>query len=188
MSLTSIIRPLFLRRMKELNRYAEHAGSIQMMQLRWLLKEASQTEYGKKYGFSGISDYEEYCKRVPLVKYEDIRQYVMRMVEGESDILWKGKVRNFAQSSGTSDGKSKYIPISKESFAKCHYRGGSDCVTLYLNLNPKSRIFDGKAFILGGSFANELHCNAVVGDLSANLIHNINPLANLVRVPSKKVA
>ena len=107
MSLTSIIRPLFLRRMKELNRYAEHAGSIQMTQLRWLLKEASQTEYGKKYGFSGISDYEEYCKRVPLVKYEDIRQYVMRMVEGESDILWKGKVRNFAQSSGTSDGKSK---------------------------------------------------------------------------------
>lgn len=188
MSLTSIIRPLFLRRMKELNRYAEHAGSIQMTQLRWLLKEASQTEYGKKYGFSGISDYEEYCKRVPLVKYEDIRQYVMRMVEGESDILWKGKVRNFAQSSGTSDGKSKYIPISKDSFEKCHYRGGSDCVTLYLNLNPKSRIFDGKAFILGGSFANELHSNAIVGDLSANLISNINPLANLVRVPSKKVA
>ena len=105
-------------------------------------------------------------------------------------MLWRGVTRNFAQSSGTSDGKSKYVPITKESFSRCHYRGGVDCVALYLAMNPQSRIFDGKAFILGGSYANELHLrkDVVVGDLSANLINNINPLANLVRIPDKQTA
>ena len=112
------------------------------------------------------------------------------MVAGESNVLWRGKTHNFAQSSGTSDGKSKYIPITKESFSRCHYRGATDCVAHYLALNPKSKIFDGKAFILGGSYANELTLQkgVRVGDLSANLIGNINPLANLVRIPSKRVA
>ena len=60
----------------------------------------------------------------------------------------------------------------------------------YLSLYPDSRIFDGKSFILGGSYANELTLprGVVVGDLSANLIDRINPLVNLVRVPSKRVA
>ena len=97
---------------------------------------------------------------------------------------------HFAQSSGTSDGRSKYIPITRESFQWNHYVGSSDVVSHYLNLNPASRIFSGKAFILGGSFANNLQLKpgVRVGDLSANLIENMNPLANLVRIPSKQVA
>jgi hypothetical protein len=112
------------------------------------------------------------------------------MIEGEKDVLWPGTTRNFAQSSGTSDGKSKYIPVTRESFARSHYKGGADVVAHYLSLYPDSRIFSGKSFILGGSFANELNLRAgvKVGDLSANLIDNINPVANLFRIPSKQVA
>lgn len=177
-------------RIKQTSRFAAEGASIQMQQLRSLLKEAEQTECGKRFSFNKISTYADFCEAVPMVHYEDIRAEVMRMVEGERDVLWPGRVRNFAQSSGTSDGKSKYIPITKESFKRCHYRGGADCVAHYLYLNPQSRIFDGRAFILGGSFANELHLRSdvVVGDLSANLIDNINPLVNLVRIPGKKVA
>ena len=97
---------------------------------------------------------------------------------------------NFAQSSGTSDGRSKYIPITRESFRWNHYQGSSDVMSHYLNLNPASRVFSGKAFILGGSFANNLQLKpgVRVGDLSANLIENMNPLANLVRIPNRQIA
>ena len=190
MSVTKIIRPLFLRRVEQLAKLTADGHQTQLRQLRQLLDQASATVYGKKYGFARLQDFEDFKKAVPLVSYEDLRPYVMRMVEGERDVLWRGVTRNFAQSSGTSDGKSKYVPITKDSFRRCHYRGSADCVALYLAMNPASRLFDGKAFILGGSFANELQLKkgVVVGDLSANLIHDINPLANLVRIPSKKVA
>lgn len=101
-------------------------------------------------------------------------------------------MRRFAQSSGTSDGKSKYIPVTDDSLRLNHYHGSRDVVSHYLNLNPESRIFSGKAFILGGSFANELsveaHSRVRVGDLSANLIEAINPIANIARIPSKRIA
>jgi hypothetical protein len=115
----------------------------------------------------------------------------MRMVSGESDILWRGKCLNYAQSSGTSGGRSKYIPITDENLQHCHYAGATDCVAHYLRENPDSKILSGKAFILGGSFASELHPDnpAVrVGDLSATLISKINPLAARFRIPQKEVA
>jgi hypothetical protein len=114
----------------------------------------------------------------------------MRMIDGERNVLCRGTVKNYAQSSGTSDGKSKYIPISRDSLSRCHYKGSFDVVAQYLNMNPDSRLFSGKGLILGGSFANELQLpdGVHVGDLSANLISNINPLANFFRVPNKKIA
>ena len=188
MSITSLIRPLFMRRLRAIERLTADGEATQRRELHRLLRSGVATEYGSRYGFKTITTYDEFRRRVPLVRYEDIRSDVMRMVDGEKNVLWPGRVRNFAQSSGTSDGKSKYIPISRDSFNRCHYQGGFDAVALYLGENPKSRIFDGKAFILGGSFANELHSQATVGDLSANLIDNITPLANLVRIPSKRIA
>ena len=179
-----------MRRVRQIERFSDECHEIQLQQLTQLLDEAKNTEYGRKHGFARLQDINDFKKAVPLVRYEDLRPYIMQMVEGKSDVLWRGVTRNFAQSSGTSDGKSKYVPITKESFSRCHYRGGVDCVALYLAMNPQSRIFDGKAFILGGSYANELHLrkDVVVGDLSANLINNINPLANLVRIPDKQTA
>lgn len=188
--ITPLIRPFFLKRAKEIDAFASNGVDTQLLQLKHLLQEARNTEYGKTFRFSEICNYQDYKRRLPLVKYEDIRPFVMRMVRGEADVLWHGKTRNFAQSSGTSDGKSKYIPITRAAFSRCHYRGGASCVASYLAMNPKSKLFDGKAFILGGSFANELHesPDVKIGDLSASLIDDINPAVNLLRVPSKKIA
>lgn len=190
LTLTSLLRPIFMKRIKESGNFEKYEDEIQFAQLKKLLKSAAETEYGKRYGFKQICSYNDYHSQVPLVRYEDIRDYVMRMLKGEKDILWHGVVKNYAQSSGTSDGKSKYIPITQEGFRHCHYQGTFDTVAHYLKLNPGSRVFDGKAFILGGSFANEIHPgnNVKVGDLSANLIDRMNPLANLVRIPSKQIA
>lgn len=191
MDFTPIARQFFTHRVKESLRWISQSEKIQRQQLMWMIKHARNTQWGEKYGFATISSYEDFAKKVPLTPYEDIRPLVERMISGERDVLWKGKITNFAQSSGTSDGKSKYIPITTDSFRQCHYRGGSYVVAHYLNLYPDSRMFSGKGFILGGSYGNELTSlpkGVVVGDLSANLIDNINPLANLVRVPSKKIA
>ncbi|MGN0213334.1 MAG: GH3 auxin-responsive promoter family protein [Muribaculaceae bacterium] len=191
MNFTPIARTIFKRRLEEISRYVNYAEAVQREQLTYLLESTSYTEYGQKYRFAHIQGYNQFKNTVPLAVYEDLKPHIMRMVRGEKNILWPGRVTNFAQSSGTSDGKSKYIPITRESFRRNHYKGSSDVVTLYLNMNPSSRLFSGKAFILGGSFANEVNnvpAGTRIGDLSANLIENINPIVNLFRVPGKQVA
>ncbi len=192
LNVTPIIRPWFLRRIKEVSQWSENTESVQRGVLKRLVRSACDTEWGVSHNYRNISSYEDFCSIVPITPYEDIREAVMRMMSGERNILWPGITHRYAQSSGTSDGKSKYIPITDESLQQSHYRGGTDVVAHYLHLYPDSRMFAGKSFILGGSFANELNLptksNVQVGDLSAHLISNINPLANLVRVPNKQIA
>lgn len=187
---TPLLRKHFLDRLYQQTRYIDYADSIQQGELVKLVEKAALTEFGRKYDFSKIRTYKQFASTVPLYRYEDLKPQIMRMVGGEANVLWPGKTYNFAQSSGTTDSKSKYIPITRDSFRLNHYQGASDVVSHYLNLNPQSRMFSGKAFILGGSFANELKLKSGVrvGDLSANLIENINPLANLFRIPDKPTA
>ena len=177
-------------RLQQHARFIDHADAVQQGELVRLIEKAALTRIGRKYDFSSIRTYRQFASTLPLYSYENLRPSIMRMVNGARDELWPGRCVNFAQSSGTSDGRSKYIPITRESFEWNHYQGASDVVSHYLNLNPASRIFSGKAMILGGSFANNLQLKpgVRVGDLSANLIENMNPLANLARIPSKRVA
>ena len=191
MSLTSLIRPFMVARSRRAMAAHDDVEGTQRTVLRTLIKRASDTEWGRAHGYRGIGSYGQYRQDVDITPYEKLRPMVMRMIEGEPGVLWPGVTRRFAQSSGTSDGKSKYIPVTADSLKANHYRGASDAVAHYLNFhNPGSRVFDGRAFILGGSFANELSVGrgVRVGDLSANLIEAINPLVNLLRVPSKSVA
>ena len=187
---TPFIRSHFLGRLQQHRRYIDHADAVQQGELVRLVEKAALTRIGRKYDFSSIRTYRQFASTLPLYSYENLQPHIMRMVNGAKDELWPGRCYNFAQSSGTSDGRSKYIPITREAFQWNHYQGSSDVVSHYLNLNPESRIFSGKAFILGGSFANNLQLQrgVRVGDLSANLIENMNPLANLLRIPSRQVA
>ena len=185
-----MLRNHFLDRLQQHVRYIDHADAVQQGELVRLVEKAALTRIGRKYDFSSIRTYRQFASTLPLFSYENLQPHIMRMVNGTKDELWPGRCMNFAQSSGTSDGRSKYIPITRESFRWNHYQGSSDVVSHYLNLNPSSRIFSGKAFILGGSFANNLSLKpgVRVGDLSANLIECMNPLANLARIPNRKIA
>ena len=187
---TPLARKHFIDRLHTQLRYKDYADSIQQGELVKLIERAALTTIGRKYNFSRVRTYKQFASTMPLYRYEDLRPMIMRMVNGEKDVLWPGRTFHFAQSSGTSDGKSKYIPITTAALRKNHYQGASDVVSHYLNLNPDNRLFAGKGFILGGSFANELNLKpgTHVGDLSATLINNINPVVNLFRVPSKRVA
>ena len=125
----------------------------------------------------------------PLNTYEELKGHIDRMRHGERDVLWPGHVKWYAKSSGTTNDKSKFIPVSPQALKDTHYRGGQDAVVFYLGNNPNSRMLDGRGLILGGSHAPNYNVKgSLVGDLSAILIENINPLVNLIRVPSKQTA
>ena len=189
MTLTKIFRNAFTSRQKEIERYDNEAEALQMHTLEYLATTAKDTEYGRKHTFCAVKSYESFAENVPVNTYEELKADIDRMRHGERDVLWRGKVKWYAKSSGTTNDKSKFRPVSREGLQHVHYAGGKDAVALYLRNNPKSRIFDGRSLILGGSHSPNYDVEvSLVGDLSAILIENINPLANLVRVPKKATA
>lgn len=189
MSLTSIVGKVFLPRQMNLQRHQTDAELLQATVLRHLLEKAAETEYGRNHLFNNTRSYDDFARNVPINTYEDLKGDIDRMRHGESNVLWPGQIRWYAKSSGTTNDKSKFIPVSPDGLHGIHYAGGFDTVALYLRNNPKSRMFDGKGLILGGSHSPNYNLpGSLVGDLSAILIENINPLANLVRVPKKQTA
>ncbi len=189
MSITGIVRNAFLHRQKELEKHISDGEMLQRKTLQRLLAHAKDTEYGRNHLFDKTAGYDDFARNTPVNTYEELKGDIDRMRHGERDILWPGKVRWYAKSSGTTNDKSKFIPVSAEGLKDLHYKGGKDVVALYLRNNPKSRMFDGKGLILGGSHSPNYNVrDSLVGDLSAILIENINPLVNLVRVPGKQTA
>ena len=189
MGITSIARFYFHKRQKELERHGKEGVQMQAEVLKSLLERASDTEYGRDHIFNMTRSYEEFAHNVPVNTYEELKGDIDRMRHGEKGILWPGVVKWYAKSSGTTNDKSKFIPVSDEGLQNIHYQGGNDAVAMYLQNNPKSRLFDGKSLILGGSHSSNYNVDgSLVGDLSAILIENINPIVNLVRVPDKRTA
>ena len=189
MSLTRIIGRMFVPRQKELERHISGGADLQRQVLEHLVGTAKDTEYGRNHLFGATRSYEDFARNVPVNTYEELKGDIDRMRHGERDVLWPGRVKWYAKSSGTTNDKSKFIPVSPDGLHDTHYRGGQDCVALYLRNNPHSRMFDGKGLILGGSHSPNYNLpGSLVGDLSAILIENINPLVNMVRVPKKQTA
>ena len=189
MSLTSIAGKFFLPRQIKLERHICHGVEMQHAVLRHLIETAANTEYGRAHMFSTTNTYDDFARNVPINTYEELKADIDRMRHGEANVLWPGLVKWYAKSSGTTNDKSKFIPVSPEGLHHIHYQGGTDVVAFYLRNNPRSCMFDGKGLILGGSHSPNYNLpGSLVGDLSAILIENINPLVNLVRVPCKQTA
>lgn len=189
MNLTKIAGKFFLPRQKEIERHYTEPEALQHEVLNYLISKGKQTEYGRNHLMGAVDNYDDFRDRLPICTYEDLKSDIDRMRHGDEDVLWPGQTRWYAKSSGTTNDKSKFIPISPEGLKNIHYKGGADVVALYLRNHPDSRIFDGKSLILGGSHSPNYDQNgSLVGDLSAILIENINPIVNFFRVPKKKTA
>lgn len=189
MSLTSLASFIFKPRQKELEKYNTAAEELQQKVLSSLIESGRETEYGRNHLLKNTHNYEQFSQNIPVNTYEEMKGYIDRMRHGEQNVLWPGGVKWYAKSSGTTNDKSKFIPVSADGLHRIHYKGGFDAVALYLANHPHSRIFDGKSLILGGSHSPNYNLpGSLVGDLSAILIENINPLANWVRVPKKETA
>lgn len=189
MSLTNIAELFFRTRQRDLERHDNEAEEMQGEVFDYLVSCAKDTEYGRNHLFGTIKNYEDFVRNVPVNTYEELKGDIDRMRHGEDNVLWPGQVKWYAKSSGTTNDKSKFIPVSREGLRQIHYQGGKDVIAFYLENNPGSRIFDGKALILGGSLSPNYNLtDSLVGDLSAILIENINPLVNLIRIPKKPTA
>ena len=189
MNLTRLIDTFyFTPRYHKIERYADHAAEIQNRIFQRLISRAANTEWGRKYGYSTIRSYDDFAQRVPVNTYEEMKPYIERTRQGEQNLIWPSEITWFAKSSGTTNDKSKFLPVSRESIRDTHFQGGIDAVALYLHMNPKSRFFSGKGLILGGSHEPNKGTKGLVGDLSAILIENIIQPGGYLRVPSKEIA
>lgn len=191
MNITNIANKLFFasRQKHIITQYENDAEGLQQRVFKRLIENGQLTEYGENHHFNSIQHYEDFANNVPVNTYEELKGFIDRMRHGESNVLWPGTVKWYAKSSGTTNDKSKFIPVSSDGLKRIHYAGGSDSVALYFHNNPNSRLFDGKSLILGGSHSPNYNLpHSLVGDLSAILIENINPLVNLMRVPNKETA
>ena len=189
MNFTPFVKPFLGSRVKQLAKYATAAEAIQRNVLKRLLDGAADTEWGIIHKYSGIGSYEQFSKLVGVQDYETLKGYIDRMRQGEKDVLWKGRCKWFAKSSGTTNDKSKFIPVTPAGLQNVHYRGGFDSVATYIANNPKSRLLAGKGLILGGSHSPNYNMHdSLVGDLSAILIENCSPFVNAFRVPKKEIA
>jgi hypothetical protein len=186
MLINNFIFRIFRHRIKEIERLRKNPAEIQETVFNTLLKAGEKTEYGKKYSFKTIRNIEDFRNNVPISDYSILQPYIKRMRSGENNVLWNTPVRWFAKSSGTTAGKSKFIPISYECLQNCHFSGSKDVTLQYLINNPDSKLLFGKSLTLGGSRKiDEYNSKVKTGDLSAIMIHNSPWYAELARTPSK---
>ena len=163
--------------------------SAQRNVLQHLITQAQYTEFGKKYNFSKLFTVRDFKKRVPIHEYDDIKPYIVRMMEGEENVLWNTPIYWFAKSSGTTSDKSKFIPISEESLKEMHFKASKDVLTNYYKNFPDSELLTGKSLVVGGSHQlSTLHEEIQYGDLSAVLMQNTPFWGHWIRTPDLRIA
>ncbi|MFD0976578.1 GH3 auxin-responsive promoter family protein [Salinimicrobium gaetbulicola] len=176
------------KRIHQMEFFIKYPHEVQFELLKGLLQKAKNTEVGKKYDFASMTTYEDFASQVPMQQYEDFEPDIERSRRGETNIFWPTPIKWFAKSSGTTNAKSKFIPVSEESLEKCHYGAGKDMLCMYLNNNPDSQLFSGKSLRLGGSKELYRSNGTQFGDLSAILIDNMPFWAEFSSTPSNQVS
>ncbi|WP_405208251.1 GH3 auxin-responsive promoter family protein [Aquimarina sp. LLG6339-5] len=187
--LVNSIASWFLKkRFHQMELFLKYPNEVQLELLHVLLETARNTEFGKTYDFSSIHNYETFKERVPIRSYEDYEEMIERSRLGEHNIYWPTPIKWFAKSSGTTNAKSKFIPVSQESLEDCHYAAGKDLLCMYLNNNENSKLFTGKSLRLGGSKELYKENGTSFGDLSAIIIDNMPFWAEYSSTPSNEVS
>jgi hypothetical protein len=189
MPFNSILSWLTKRRVKQIELFKKYPIEVQHDVFRYLINSARNTEWGQRYDYKSITNYQEFAQRVPLQDYEGVKPYVERLKRGEQNLLWSTPIKWFAKSSGTTSDKSKFIPVSREALEDCHYKGGKDLLALYYYRHPNAKIYKGKHLIVGGSAQiNYLSPHSYFGDLSAIILKNLPLWVEIRRRPNLEIA
>ncbi|GAB4026039.1 GH3 auxin-responsive promoter family protein [Spirosoma koreense] len=167
----------------------QHPGAVQQTVFNQLIRSGRRTEWGRQYAYKSIQRVSDFQRQVPVSSYEDLFPYIERVLKGENKVLWPSPVRWFAKSSGTTNARSKFIPVTTESLDESHFKGGKDMMALYIANNPDSRTFEGKGLSIGGSLhPNSYSTNSAAGDVSAVVMKNLPSWAQYIRTPSLPIA
>lgn len=179
----------FKKRLEQIEQFKFHPETVQQGVLQSLLDVAAETSFATEHSFKDIKSPADFAKNVPVRDYDQLRAYILRTLEGEADVLCPGMIKWFAKSSGTTQDRSKFLPISTLAMDECHFQGGKDVMGLYLHNQPDGKILDGRSLVLGGSHTiNQLNEHSYYGDLSAILTQNLPVWAELLRTPDLKTA
>ncbi|MHC1706219.1 MAG: GH3 auxin-responsive promoter family protein [Bacteroidales bacterium] len=187
--INSVLTWLMKKRLHQIELFMKYPHDVQQEWLRKLLSAAKNTEYGRRFDFASVSNFEEFRDRIPINSYEDLKPYISRLRQGEQNLLWPSEINWFAKSSGTTSDKSKFIPVSPEALEECHFKGGKDLLSIYCNINPDTQMFDGKLLGMGGSWTYDQDNRDIYsGDVSAILMQNLPFWVELMRTPSISIA
>ncbi|MDH6354935.1 hypothetical protein M2132_001270 [Dysgonomonas sp. PH5-45] len=183
--ITRLAHKYFDFRYREVDRFVQNPIDVQRKVFNYLIKNGKETFFGKEFGFDSIRNEDGFRKKVPVFHYEQLRPFLDKIiVEKKQNILWNKPVRWFAMSSGTTEDKSKYIPVTDESLKTGHYKCGEQMLAIYGRANRDARFFFGKTLVMGGSKQiNEIGDGVFTGDISAILIKNLYFWAKLSRTP-----
>jgi hypothetical protein len=186
--INSIATWVLKQRIHQIELFLKYPNEVQEELLMNLIRKSEDTELGKEKDFESIKNYKTFCERVPVSTYEELEPLIERTRKGEQNVFWHEPIKWFAKSSGTTNAKSKFIPVSDSALEDCHYKGSKDLLCMYLNNNENSEMFLGKSLRLGGSSQIHENNNSSFGDLSAILIENMPMWAEFSSTPSNKIS
>ena len=186
--INSIATWILKKRIHQIELFMKYPNEVQEEILLSLLRTSENTVVGRQYDFHSVKNYQNFSERVPVSTYEDLEPMIEQTRKGMQNIFWPTSIKWFAKSSGTTNAKSKFIPVSNESLENCHYKASKDLLSLYLNNNEDSQLFVGKSLRLGGSKELYANNNTFFGDLSAILIDNMPIWAEFSSTPSNRVS
>ena len=186
--INSIASWFLKQRIHQIELFLKYPHEVQEELLMNLVRTSEETIVGKQYEFESIKSYQTFVERIPISTYEELEPMIERTRKGEQGVFWHEPIKWFAKSSGTTNAKSKFIPVSESALEDCHYKGSKDLLCMYLNNNENSDMFLGKSLRLGGSSQIYENNNTSFGDLSAILIENMPMWAEFSSTPSNKVS
>ena len=183
------IKNLFVLRYKKIDMFSKNPEGQQETVLKELIRTARKTQWGIQHNYRQITNPVLFSETVPLNDYESLKGWIERMIAGEKNVLWPGQVKWFAKSSGTTNDKSKFIPVSNEALYKCHYKAALDVFALYVKCNPDTNVLKGKNLSIGGSQkVSTLSKKTRTGDLSAVMLSNLPLFTRLKNAPPSEIS
>jgi len=186
--INSIISWFLKKRIHQIELFKKYPNDVQEELLLKLINTAKNTEYGIEKDFATIHKYTDFRNKVPIQQYETFEPFIERCRNGGQNLFWPTSIKWFAKSSGTTNAKSKFIPVSEDALEYCHLKAGKDMLCLYINNNPKTQLFTGKGLRLGGSSEVYQDNGSHFGDLSAIITENLPFWADFSSAPSQQVA
>ncbi|WP_299533687.1 GH3 auxin-responsive promoter family protein [Ulvibacterium sp.] len=185
MSLKAFAAKIFAKQVaKKTAKWVKHPIAAQESVFREIIKKASKTQFGKDHGFETIRSHQDFVEKVPIRDYEEIKDYVEKVVDGQEDVLWPGKPIYFAKTSGTTSG-AKYIPITKESI-KYQVMASRNAILNYIQETGNADFVDGRWIFLQGSPELQEKNGIKLGRLSGISAHYVPNYLQRNRLPSWK--
>ncbi len=177
------------QRLSHISFCAQNPHDTQKKVFDYLIHKGRYTAWGQKYSYHQLRNVTDYKQRVPISTYEDFFPYIERILKGEQQVLWPSDIKLFAKSSGTTNAKSKFIPVSSEALEDCHFEGGKDLLAVFIDNRPQTKIFKGKSLSVGGSIMpNPDAEDTTIGDVSGLIMKNLPLWAQSFRAPSLDIA